>query len=82
MRLYEILVKIFQEREEWKIEAKKLAQKIPMNEKYVSDIVPKVKTAIRRINEETDLKINLEINRPDRGQASFTFQKLSDKKDD
>ncbi len=78
MRLYEILVKSFQNREEWTIEAKKLAQKIPMKEKAAAHIIPKIKAAINRINTNTTLKIALIIERPKRGQAIFTFKRLKE----
>ncbi|MBX6424264.1 replication initiator protein A [Thermosulfurimonas sp. F29] len=63
VRLYEILIKNFQNREEWRIEVTKLAEKIPMKKKYPSHIITKIKTAINRINEHTDLKINLEVEK-------------------
>jgi hypothetical protein len=76
-RLYEILLKSFQTRNDWFCGAKKLATKIPMNEKYVSDIIPKIKTAVKRINEKTELQIKLEVKRPERGKAIFYFEKTS-----
>jgi len=78
MRLYEILVKSFQARQEWSIDARRLAQKIPMKEKAVAHIIPKIKAAVNRINDNTSLKILLVIDRPRRGQAIFTFRRLSD----
>ncbi len=78
MRLYEILVKSFQTRQEWSIEAKKLAQKIPMKERAVAHIIPKIKAAVNRINGNTAFKVALIIDRPSRGQAIFTFRRLSD----
>jgi hypothetical protein len=77
LRLYEILIKTFQTRNDWSCGAKKLAAKIPMNEKYVSDIIPKIKTAVKRINEKTELQIKLEVKRPERGKAIFYFEKTS-----
>ena len=78
MRLYEILVKSFQNRDQWEIDAMKLAQKIPMNEKYPSDIIPKIKAAVNRINEYTTFKIKLIIKRPRRGVAKFIFVKITE----
>jgi len=56
----------------------KLAQKIPMNEKYPSDVIPKIKAAINRINEYTTLKVKLTMRRPKRGKAIFVFEKLTE----
>jgi hypothetical protein len=74
-RLYEVLSKSFHGRTEWKIGAKKLAAKIPMNEKYVSHIVPKIESATRRIRERTDLYVELEVDKKERGKALLTFRK-------
>jgi hypothetical protein len=76
IRLYEILIKSFQNRNKWEINAMKLAQKIPMNEKYPSDVIPKIKAAINRINKHTTLKVKLTDRRPKRGKAIFVFEKL------
>jgi len=78
MRLYEILAKSFQNRDEWVIEAKKLAQKIPMKERAVAHIIPKIKAAVNRINAKTSLRVCLQIERPRRGQAIFTFRRLQE----
>ena len=75
-RLYEILVKTFQNRTVWQIGALKLATKIPMNEQYPAHIVPKIQTAIRRINEKTELQLRLEVKRPERGKALLIFHKV------
>ena len=75
LRLYEILIKNFQTRTAWKVSADKLAQKIPMNEKYPAHIIPKITTAINSINKHTALNIALIVSRPARGQAILTFQK-------
>jgi len=75
VRLYELLIKTFQGRKSWSIEATKLAQKIPMNEKHPAHIIPKVRAAVNRITRKTNLKISLEVERPRRGQAIFHFYK-------
>ena len=77
MRLYEILIKSFQNRAEWTIEAKKLAEKIPMKEKAVAHIVPKIKAAVNRINNNSNFKVSLFIKRPRRGEAIFIFKKVN-----
>ena len=74
-RLYEILVKTFHGRNRWEIGAKKLADKIPMKEEYPSDIIPKIKSAVNKIEQETSLNISLEVRRPKRGKAFFIFHK-------
>jgi hypothetical protein len=76
-RLYEILIKSFQIRNDWFCGAKKLATKIPMQEKYAAHIIPKIQAAVRRINEKTELQIKLEVKRPERGKAIFYFFKTS-----
>ena len=78
MRLYEILIKSFQFRDEWTINAQKLAEKIPMKEKMVAHIIPKIKAAVNRINSKTTLTVKLEIERPKRGQAIFIFTRVKD----
>jgi len=74
-RLYEILIKSFQGRNEWSIDTLKLATKIPMKQKYVADILPKIVKAVDIINAKTDLNITITVKRPQRGQAVITFRK-------
>ena len=81
IRVYEILIKSFQGRNVWEIDALKLAAKIPMAEKYVSDVIPKIKAAVNRINEKTSLQLILEVHRPKRGQAIFVFRKDDKRKE-
>ena len=76
-RLHEILCKTFKGRNEWSIDAHKLANKIPMQEKYLSDIISKIKPAINRINSKTTLKIDLEIRKKERGKAVLVFRKTN-----
>lgn len=75
-RVYEVVVKMFQGRSFWECDAFKFAQKIPMNEKYPADIIPKVKTAVNRINEKTSLQLKLHIRPAGRGKAFIGFEKL------
>ena len=77
LRLYEILIKTFYKRREWEIDIHKLAEKIPMKQEYVSDIIIKVKPAIKRINDKTDLKIKLEVIKTGRNIGKFIFKKTS-----
>jgi hypothetical protein len=74
-RLYEILSKSFHGREIWEINAIKMAEKIPMKERYPAHIVPKIKTAINRINKCSDTKFLLETRNIDRGQTILCFKK-------
>lgn len=78
-RLHEILRKTFQGRDSWSIDAKKLAEKIPLAKKYPAHILPKIKSAVKRINAKTDLSIRLEVEKPRRGKAILTFHKEDSK---
>jgi len=75
LRLYELLIKTFYNRTKWEIDIIKLGQKIPMQEKYMSDIVPKIETAVKRISIKTDLNISLKIVKQGRGKGKFIFTK-------
>ena len=79
LRLYEILIKSFQSRDIWEIDAQKLAAKIPMAEKCPAHIIPKIQASVNRINEKTSLKLALNVVRIKRGQAKFVFKKLKNK---
>jgi hypothetical protein len=74
-RLYEILCKSFHGRDTWEISAVKMAEKIPMKERYPAHIVPKIQTAINRINKCSDTKFLLETRQIDRGQTVLCFKK-------
>ena len=74
-RLYEILCKSFHGRDTWEISAAKMAEKIPMKERYSAHIVPKIKTAINRINKCSDTKYLLETRKLDHGQTILCFTK-------
>ena len=76
MRLYEILSKSFQNREYWKVDALKLARKIPMKERAVAHIVSRIKAAINRINNNSNMKVRLTIKRPTRGRALLLFERM------
>ncbi|CAN2040473.1 conserved hypothetical protein [Candidatus Magnetomoraceae bacterium gMMP-15] len=78
IRLYEILIKTFQGRNVWKIDALKLANKIPMNIKYASHVVAKIKPAVNRISKYTELKVSVEIKKPKRGKIIFVFRNLAE----
>jgi len=79
IRVYELLVKSFYNRNEWKIDAHKLAEKIPLHEKYAAHIIRIIKTAVENISKKTDLKIKLEIKKKQRNKAVFKFIKINKK---
>lgn len=77
-RLYEILCKSFHGRDLWEIEAVKLAEKIPMKERYAAHIIPKITTAVSRINQCTQSRFDLTTRTVKRGHVVFSFRKLED----
>ena len=81
-RLYEILCKSFYIRNVWEIDAIKLANKIPLAQKFASDIIKKITAAINRINKHTDLDIKLAIRYKERGKAILIFTKRQAEKED
>ena len=78
MRLYELLAKAFHMGDTWEIDAFDLAKRIPMKETRVASIVFSIKKAADRINACTGLGVDLQIQRPCRGQAIFVFRKERD----
>lgn len=74
-RLYQLLVKTFLERPYWEIDSVLLAEKIPMKEKYPAQIVKKIKPAVKRIYNHTDLKVTVEERKKGRGEIVLVFQK-------
>ncbi len=76
-RLYEILIKNFKDRFIWEIEATKLAEKIPMAEKYPAHILSKIRPAINRISKHTDMQLSLDTRKNDEGKVILIFQKHS-----
>lgn len=74
-RLYEILSKSFHGRDTWEIDAVKLADKIPMKERYPAHIVPKIKTAVTRINHCTKTFFSLTTRAVQRGHTILSFRK-------
>ncbi|NCO98342.1 RepB family plasmid replication initiator protein [bacterium] len=78
-RLYEILTKTFQGRDQWEIGAENLAKKIPMSEQYPSHIIPKIRAAISRINRNTDLCFDFSTRRSqkDKKKVVLIFRQVS-----
>ena len=88
-RLYEILVKSFQGRNIWEIGIMKLAQKIPMNEKYPAHVIPKIESTVGKINGHLDkigkhsgLKVKVSVRDRERGEGIFVFEKIDEIKID
>jgi hypothetical protein len=78
-RLYELLLKTFVERNEWEIEALKLAEKLTIIPKgnrdlYPADIKIMITPAIKEINEKTELRIEMESRKNDNKQLIFKFK--------
>lgn len=76
-RLYEILIKSFNVRSVWEIEALTLAEKLTLRDKYPSKIYPRIKSALREINGTTDIKTNLAVRKGADGQTILIFTKDS-----
>jgi len=76
-RLHEILSKNFKNRNEWSIDVHKLANKIPIQEQYLTHILAKIKPAISRINDKTTLNIDLEVRKKERGKAVLVFRLIN-----
>lgn len=80
LRLYEILTKTFYTRDTWEVGVLKLAAKIPMTEKYFSDIVKKIIPATKRISDKTELNIKVQVVKQGRGKGKFIFTRKLDQK--
>jgi hypothetical protein len=74
LRLYEILIKTFYKRSCWEIDIHRLAEKIPMKEKYVAHITPKIESAVKRIREKTELNVTVKKVKQERGKGKFIFK--------
>lgn len=77
-RLYEILSKSFTGRGEWEIDAVKLAEKIPMSERYPAHIIPKIRTAIDRINRNTSTQYHFTCrpSKSEKKRVIFCFSRV------
>lgn len=76
-RFYEILSKAFYTHDYWEIDMLELAKKMPLNEKYISGIIPKIQTMNKRIKHNTSLNVSMEIVKQDRGNGKFIFKKIA-----
>ena len=80
-RLYELLLKTFLDRQEWEIEAMKLAKKLTLGEGgkkklYPADIKIKIDPAVNEINQKTELQIEFETRKNKDRQVIFRFKLL------
>lgn len=74
-RLYQLLIKTFKDRDIWKIDAVRLAEKIPMKKKFPAQIVLEMRPAVNRIYKHTDLKVTVKEEKQARGKIILVFQK-------
>ena len=79
LRLFEILDKNFYGRNIWEIGILKLGAKIPMAEKHIAHIIPKVQAAVRKIKDKTSLDVSVETVKQGRGKGKFIFTKVKTK---
>lgn len=77
-RLYEILSKSFYTSDIFDIEAVKLAEKIPMKERYPAHIIPKIQAAILRINKSTtsNFEFSTRPSETEKRKMILCFRKL------
>jgi len=73
-RLYEILQESFHGCDFWEIDAMDLARQIPMQERYPAHILPKIRTAIARINRCKLTTFHITSREIERGQVTLCFQ--------
>ena len=76
LRLYEILSKSFYKNKSFSINVHKLATKIPIEAKYYSRIVEKIKTAVGNINKKTNMQIRVSAKKTGRNNGTLTFTKI------
>lgn len=86
-RLYELLIKSFYNSNEWQIEAFKLAEKLTLGvlgtcKLYPSHIKTKISSAIKDINQYTELQIDLNTHKNKNEETIFTFKALKNIKTD
>jgi hypothetical protein len=68
-RLYEILIKTFKDRNSWSIDIQSLAEKLTLEKRpqakayYPSDVLIKLRPAVKEISEKTELCVTLQFNK-------------------
>jgi hypothetical protein len=80
MRLYELLLNHIVRQKKWIICNDKLAPKLTLKSSSPSIMIPKMKNAVKEINEKTDMEISLKIQRLKRGEAKFFFERERQRK--
>jgi hypothetical protein len=76
-RLYELLMKRLGKSAGWECEAKKLAEKLTLKERYPSQIIKKLQPAIAEINKNTDFRVEMTTRKADDRRVIIRFQRLS-----
>ena len=61
--------------DEWKIDIHELSALLCMKEKYAAHILPKIKSAMKKIRDRVSSNYQLEIYQTDSGQTCLTFKK-------
>ena len=74
VRLFEILKSYYPRVKQWRCDAFKLANKIPLKRKYLSEIIKELKKSIVQINTATSLRVTMAVEHKNRGQANLLFQ--------
>lgn len=75
MRIYELLSKNFYQRSEWKIDAMKMAEQIPISVRYPREAVKKIRAAVIRINSVVfPIEYSLHLQEPARGKIILVFK--------
>jgi len=76
-RLYEILSKTFKGRRLWKIDSANLAEKLTLTKSYPSQVIEKLLPAVKEINANTDLRVEMQSHKNESGETILTFRELS-----
>ena len=73
IRLFEIIKSFLPRKNRWSIDCIKLVKKIPMEVKYISQAIPKIKAAIKKINKETSISLRMEVVKGGNNKALLRF---------
>lgn len=73
VRLYEILKSYTPRLSVWRIDAFKLARKLPLFRDYLSQILKDLKRAVNSINKHTTLSVSMAVEKKSKGQATLAF---------
>jgi|GEM_PF-3680756 len=75
--LHKILINSLKNRNRWRIDTMKLAEKLSMTNKYPSEVIRKVEPALKQINKNTTLNIKLTIKYHKHGKTILHFYKIA-----